>query len=199
MTLRQRGNLLAPSQQVRVASDDENDGPLVDGVRQYLLDFVLRTCAENGDLQCEAASRGCASPGLFGFTSKAILAAVGMSSCSSSSRFGSSSVWDVVIRVALPPGRLRLATNPVTTESTAVVKTMGMVRVAASAARTATTLPPATITATLRSTRSAASPGSRSELAVSPTKLDGDVSAVDQPRIAQAAAQSGNEGRPFRR
>ena len=57
MTQRQRGNLLAPGQQVR-ATDDESDGPLVDGVRQCLLDLVLRTCAENDDLQCEAPSRG---------------------------------------------------------------------------------------------------------------------------------------------
>src|SRR5262245_19378923 len=42
MTQRQRGNLLAPAQQVRVATDDDSDGPLLDGVRQCLLDLVLR-------------------------------------------------------------------------------------------------------------------------------------------------------------
>src|SRR6516162_7848472 len=59
------------------------------------------------------------------------------------------------------PGRLRLATRPNATGSVPTVKTIGMVLVAAFAASDAR-VPLATITATRRRTRSAASAGSRS-------------------------------------
>ena len=53
-----------------------------------------------------------------GFTSTAIVVASGTSSCSSSSRFASSSPRESM-PVTLPPGRLRLATRPAPTGSTA--------------------------------------------------------------------------------
>ena len=59
--------------------------------------------------------------------------------------------------VRLPPGRARLATKPYPTASP-LVKTIGIVDVAFFAARAA---PPATITSTLRPTRSAANAGNR--------------------------------------
>ena len=62
--------------------------------------------------------------------------------------------------VALPPGRLILATRPNLTGSSIVMKTIGIVEVAVLAA-SAETVSPA-ITATWRRTRSAASTGSRS-------------------------------------
>ena len=64
--------------------------------------------------------------------------------------------------VTLPPGRLRLATSPVATGSEPPVKTIGMVAVAAFAARVDTGPPPVAMTATWRPTRSAANAGSLS-------------------------------------
>ena len=50
-----------------------------------------------------------------------MLLAEGSNSCSTSSRFGSSSVFSNVTPVMLPPGRLRLATSPCWTGSSEVV------------------------------------------------------------------------------
>jgi hypothetical protein len=61
--------------------------------------------------------------------------------------------------VTLPPGLLKLATMPVWTGLAPVVKTMGIVVVAALATGTATAPPPVKITATGRRTSSAASAG----------------------------------------
>jgi hypothetical protein len=61
-----------------------------------------------------------------------------------------------VIPVMLPPGWSRLETRPVSMGSAPRPKTIGIVVVAAFAARTAATLPDATRTATPRSTRSLA-------------------------------------------
>src|SRR5260221_658623 len=62
--------------------------------------------------------------------------AVGTNSCSSSSCFGPSSTFTEVTPVILPPGRLRLATSPSWTGSSAIWKTIGIVVVAAKAATT---------------------------------------------------------------
>ena len=75
--------------------------------------------------------------------------------------FGATSAAKVALPVTLPPGRLRLATSPNATGSLPVKQTIGMVVVAAFAG-TAAVAPAATITATWRRTRSAASAGSRS-------------------------------------
>jgi hypothetical protein len=64
--------------------------------------------------------------------------------------------------VGLPPGRVRLATSPAATGSLMPGKTIGIVEVALFAAIAALMPPPATITSTLRSTRSAANAGSLS-------------------------------------
>src|SRR5262249_60908044 len=65
----------------------------------------------------------------------------------------------VVTPVTLPPGRLRLATQPSCTGSRLVVKTMGIAVVAALAGNVAALF--AAITSTLRRTKSAASAGKR--------------------------------------
>src|SRR5260370_20524177 len=65
----------------------------------------------------------------------------------------SSAVWKLT-PVALPPGRLRLATRPSLTGSMALTNTIGMAVVAALAAKTEGPPPVAAITATLRRTRS---------------------------------------------
>ena len=72
--------------------------------------------------------------GLAGLTSAAIVVAVGTTSCSSSNIFGTISTFRKVTPVRLPPGRFRLATRPICTGSAIVVKTIGMVVVAAFAA-----------------------------------------------------------------
>jgi hypothetical protein len=98
---------------------------------------------------------------LFGFTSTATMVAAGTSSCTSSSRFSPSAAVKKLMPVALPPGRLRLATRPNWTGSLAVVKTIGIVDVAAFAANDAL-MKLATITPAGWRTSSAASAGSRS-------------------------------------
>ena len=60
------------------------------------------------------------------------------------------------------PGRLRLATNPLSTGLAAVANTIGIVVVAALAATIAGVLPGAAITFTPRLTKSAANAGNRS-------------------------------------
>ena len=57
----------------------------------------------------------------------------GASSCNSSNRFGPSSAFNVTTPVALPPGRLRLATRPDLTGSPPPLNTMGIVAVDACA------------------------------------------------------------------
>jgi hypothetical protein len=98
---------------------------------------------------------------LAGLTSTATRVAAGTRSRSISSRFATNSPLRKLIPVALPPGRARLATRPSLTGSSAMLKTMGMVVVAALAANAAAT-PNAAITETWRRTSSAASAGSRS-------------------------------------
>ena len=108
-----------------------------------------------------SASRNSTSTsGWFGSTSTAMIAVLGISSCNIPSRLAIRSVTVKTTPVRLPPGLLRLATRPVLTGSKPVVKTVGIVPIVALAACTA--MPFATITATRRRTRSAASAGSRS-------------------------------------
>src|SRR4051812_30983870 len=75
--------------------------------------------------------------GLLGFTSKAIDVAPGISSRNSPSRLAISEDDNMVTPVTLPPGRRRLATKPDSTGSLPLVKTIGIVEVAAFAARAA--------------------------------------------------------------
>src|SRR5215813_9336981 len=131
-------------------------------------DVDLTFSASVQDMNCLASTRAadCTSldtvsaAGLVGLTRTANTEVVGNSSCTSSSRFGPISSTNEATPVRLPPGRFRLATNPSATGSAPVTKTIGIVLVAAWAARTAGVL--TTITLTLRSTRSAASAGNRS-------------------------------------
>src|SRR5215213_6410435 len=57
--------------------------------------------------------------------------AVGISSCSSCTRFGPNSSEKTVTPVRLPPGRFKLLTSPASTGSVSVKNTIGMVVVAA--------------------------------------------------------------------
>ena len=78
------------------------------------------------------------------------------SSRSKASFFGSNSDVNKLAPVTLPPGRLRLATRPILTGKSLPVKTIGIVDVAALAARAGRSPPAAIITATCRLTRSVA-------------------------------------------
>src|SRR5262249_15111223 len=78
-----------------------------------------------------------------------------------SSRLPLSSGAKVDSPVMFPPGRARLATNPLLTGSVSFAMTMGIVVVASLAARVAN-VPVVTTTSTLRRTSSAASAGRRS-------------------------------------
>ena len=83
------------------------------------------------------ASRTVDSAGvaLAGSTSTATRVAAGTSSRRSSSRFAANSLEKKLIPVRLPPGRARLATRPSLTGSSPTLKTMGIVVVAALAAK----------------------------------------------------------------
>src|SRR5262249_53664027 len=87
---------------------------------------------------------------------------IGPSSCSNPSRFASGTVVKRLTPVALPPGRLRLATKPILTGSPPTVNTIGIVEVAALAASAEGSPPVVARTATPCRTRSAASAGRRS-------------------------------------
>ena len=86
--------------------------------------------------------------GLARLTSRAMMAAVGINSCSNSSRFGPTSTFKLVIPVRFPPGRFRPVTSPILTGSTATAKTIGMVAVDALAATAEGVPPAAAITST---------------------------------------------------
>ena len=86
----------------------------------------------------------------------------GAISRSNSRRFGPSDVVNRWMPVVLPPGRLKLLTRPSCTGSLPLWKTIGIVEVAACAARATWGPPAVAITATWLRTRSAASAGSRS-------------------------------------
>jgi hypothetical protein len=76
-----------------------------------------------------------------------MILAVGISWCTASSRFASSVRFRLLTPVTLPPGRLRLATMSALIGSEPVSNTIGIVAVAALAARAAG-VAPAMITAT---------------------------------------------------
>src|SRR5215831_10521569 len=92
---------------------------------------------------------------------KAITATLGSASRNSSSLLAANSLRNRVTPVALPSGRLRLATRPISTGSPPVRKTVGIVEVAAFAADAAA-FETAYRTVTLRLTSSVANAGRRS-------------------------------------
>src|SRR5262245_12980086 len=89
--------------------------------------------------------------GDFGSTGRPTRAAAGISSCSSPSCFDPSSVTKKFTPVALPPGRLWLATRPNGTGSWLTPKTMGIVMVAALAANATCSPPVVAIASEVRS------------------------------------------------
>src|SRR5258708_21998315 len=89
--------------------------------------------------------------GFFGFTTRAMAADdIGIISLSSSKRLAMSVLMKSIIPVILPPGRLRLGTKPVLTGSSPITNKIGIVDVAAFAAKAETAPPLTTMTATPR-------------------------------------------------
>src|SRR5262249_58076798 len=125
---------------------------LVQGCKDRI-EVALRARMQDMELEPEGARRVCSSvdcvsaAGVSGLTSAARMFVVGTSSCSSSSRFDPNSTPNTVTPVRLPPGRLRLVTSPTSTGSNPMIKTIGIVVVAAFAAG-AEGLPIAAITVT---------------------------------------------------
>src|SRR5262249_9795570 len=100
-----------------------------------------------------------------------------------------------LIPVALPPGRLRLATRPIFTGSAPMMKTMGIVSVAALAASVAAVLPGVTMAVTRRRTSSAARAGRRFILALRPAIFDRDVLTFDVTGFTQPLTECGQGSR----
>src|SRR5262249_1290877 len=123
---------------------------------------------------------------LAGLMSAAMTEAVGTNSCANSNSFDANSTPIVVAPVTLPAGRLMLATRPICTGSLAVVKTMGVVVIAAFTASTPGVL--ATNTATRRSTSSSAITGTRS-YCHRPAVLDRHVLGLDIAGLLQALTE----------
>src|SRR5262252_2355484 len=102
-----------------------------------------------------------AAGGKSGLMSTPIRATPGTRSRNNPSRFGSIRLVNRVTPVTFPPGRLKLSTKPALTGSPPIPNTIGIVVVAAFAASPEGSPPAATMTATCRPTRSAASAGKR--------------------------------------
>ncbi len=102
--------------------------------RSLLTSTTMSCCP----IVCAAACtslRSASVVGVSGFTSMAIVVALGTSWRSSSSRFAPNTPPKKLTPVTLPPGRLRLATRPFVTGSPPLPNTIGIVVVAALAAR----------------------------------------------------------------
>jgi hypothetical protein len=116
-------------------------------ISRSLLAFNICTCSPRAGAAACTSLAVSSDAGLFGFSRKPIVAMPGTKSCNSASTFAPSSPTNALKPVRLPPGRLRLATSPSCTGSVATLNTIGMLVVAALAARAVST-PAATITAT---------------------------------------------------
>src|SRR5262249_15038693 len=123
------------------------------------------------------------SIGFFALTSRAITAAWGTSSETSSSRLGISSVDMRLTPGRLPPGRARLATRPISTGSP-TLKAIGMVEVAVFAASDGG-VPLVTITSTPWTRRSAANAADRS------TVFDRHILSIDVAGFAEPLIECG--------
>ncbi len=131
---------------------------------QYPWDLVrlgIEASLSNAPAASSISLNACALPGLVEVPKTATRESLGTISFRSSSRFPLSSGARVDNPVMFPPGRARLATNPLPTGSGSCAMTMGIVEVASLAARVAVG-PAVTMTSTLRRTSSAASAGRRS-------------------------------------
>src|SRR5215468_4588244 len=128
---------------------------------------------------------------LFGSTSRAIRAALGISSRTRSSRFADSASVNKLTPVALRPGRLKLTTMPSCIGSPAI-KTVGISLVALLAASSEGDAPVVTITATQVDEVGSHLP--QSVISTSrPTVFDDDVLTLNVAGFIQAPMKCGHE------
>src|SRR5262249_15109231 len=132
-----------------------------------------------------------------GLIRRAMRLAAGTISRSNCMRLATSSLEKKLTPVALPPGRLRLATKPSLTGSPATPNTIGIVVVAALAASPAAVVPGVAITLTCRRTRSATSSGKRIILTVGPAEFGDHVPALDKTAISKPLPERCNHLRAF--
>ena len=169
MACRQRHDLLASAVEKRIGRHDERAGMQLDEGRQSRVDLVFRAGLQDGEPPPVRArrflhvaydalrksnwsgSQAGRSPGP-GEPARTAVGAAWVSARGAK----------MLKPVRLPPGRARLATRPAATRSPPPKKTIGIVEVASFAAAVPRQPPLATITSTLRLTRSAANAGSRS-------------------------------------
>ena len=165
---RQNGKLNFPGVEENVRRDKQRIGPVTAKTDKGLVNLLASGCVNHLDLQPEPTRRLCTfsasepADGSVGLLSTATLTAVGSNSRSNAKRFCTSTSKKIFMPVALPPGRLRLATRPSLTGSSGILNTIGILVVAEIAARAAGIFPGAAITATPWRTRSSASSGNRS-------------------------------------
>jgi hypothetical protein len=162
------GELHDFAQEKRVARGNNKPAGSLWQVSDDIIKFLLGAGLHDVQLQPKGARRILRVPDLdlgngrvLGIDSQSEDRGFGHQRCSSSIRFGPSSIVICVAPVTLPPGRAILVTSPSCTGSLPVVKTIGIVVVAFFAASAAGVLV-AAITATRRLIRSAAKSGSRS-------------------------------------
>src|SRR5262249_1584295 len=140
MVDRQRGHPFPTGVEERVATDEQCNSPTLAAFTS------LSSFSASGVFK-------------FGYTSIAIAPGLGTNWRSSSSRFVTDAVERKLTPVALPPGRLRLATRPLMTGSSPVTTTIGTVVVAALAVLAELVFP--TVRATCWRAKSATRAGNR--------------------------------------
>jgi hypothetical protein len=113
MACRERYDLIAAAEKKSACADDERTGPLPRKARKCRVDVTRRAGIQHKKLQPKS-TRGRlhlahnAASGTFRSTSRAMTAALGTSSCSSESWFGTKSDPNQLTPVMLSPGRLRV-------------------------------------------------------------------------------------------
>src|SRR5262249_39145727 len=148
-----RGELSTSAEEERTAAEEHpararlDDRPKGGGEITFVCGFHDQDLPANRSTSLIWSS----ASGTAGSNKAAMLADLGINSCSSPSRFAVKSTAVKTTPVTLPPGRLRLATRPVLIGSVPVTNTIGTAAVAAMAARVAATLP--MMTAAWRRTR----------------------------------------------
>src|SRR5215467_321907 len=163
---------------------------------------ALRTmsfCPRRAAAACMTAVSGRAFE-LSGFTRKAIMVAAGTSSRNSSRRFATSRDVNRLTPVILPPGRLTLATNPTSTGSLPIMKTIGIVAVAALTANTGGFPPVARNRSHLTTSQVGRHHGQSFVVILRPAECDLHVLALDVARLGQTLAECNHSlgfvGRP---
>src|SRR5262249_24617602 len=141
----QCSELLAVRCEEVVGSDDQCACVQLGQACKDIIEVALAACTQNMELQTEAGS---ARAGTGGLTRSPMTVTEGSSWCSSSNRFGATSMFKLVTPVRLPLGWLRLATSPTLTGSAPIPNTIGMLAVAPFAASAEAVPPAATSTAT---------------------------------------------------